>query len=333
MFSTIRRSAVGMLLALSFASAAAEPPSDPKYFNEYVLKAIDKIYPERKRGGYDKDFAYTRDLKYGKEVVRAYPERGALPENKRHNTMCVAAMAEIIIQAIDLYRKSHPDASDPRQQLPASAWNDSNALSFRPYLFLQTDAKDLHAHPAGTVPQGKDKNGKPVSALSRGSGHAFEIFRIGEELPFSALIPGDFMNFNRIRSGHAAIFISYIDKQNRYTTKYSKDVLGFQYFSAQGAGKPDAGLEYRDAYFGAAPGKTAGGRVADPNVRRSGDRLYLNGGRLWSPERWDISGALNKIQDKIDAKYRQSATRAADVAAARLESMPASVVNFSGEEE
>ncbi len=327
-------------LALFLMSMPAVRADETKAsFNEYLLKSVDKIYNERKRGGYSLGAAYSQDLSYGPGLVLATPDRDADPPQARRRTMCVAAMAEIIIEAINLYAQENGDDA-VYDSLPASTWNRSNLQSLKPYLFMQQDERDVFGYRAGDVPSAKVKSKndpnrlETVYALSRGSGHALSLFGVGEELPFSKLKPGDFVNFNRTKTGHAAMFVSYIDKDNRYTTTYSDSVIGFKYFSAQGKGKPDAGFEYRDAYFGAGRSPTAGAIVADTGVRKSQDLLVLNGGRMWAPPHWAVAKALTEIRRKIsDRSGRPQNTRAAYVNQIVELDMPASFVDFSDEEE
>ena len=327
-------------LALLLASMPAVQADETKpSFNNYLLKSVNKIYNERKRGGYSLGAAYSQDLAYGPGIVLASPDRGADPPQERRRTMCVAAMAEIIVEAINLYAQETGDET-VYDALPASTWNRSNLQSLKPYLFMQQDERGAFGYRIGDVPSAKIKNKNnpdkmdTVYALSRGSGHALSLFGVGEELPFSKLTPGDFINFNRTKTGHAAMFVSYIDKDNRYTTTYSDSVIGFKYFSAQGKGKPDAGFEYRDAYFGAGRSPTAGAIVADTGVRKSPNLLILNGGRMWAPSHWAVASALADIRRKVsDRSGRPQNTRAAYVEQLFVLDMPDSFVDFSDEEE
>jgi len=334
----LKQAMAGLMLLLA-SMPAVRADETKASFNTYLLKSVDKIYNERKRGGYSLGAAYSQDLTYGPGLVLATPNRSADLPQARRRTMCVAAMAEIIVEAINLYAQETGD-DFVYDRLPASTWNRSNLQSLKPYLFMQQDERGVFGYRTGDVPSARIKNKNDpdkidtVYALSRGSGHAFSLFGVGVELPFSKLTPGDFINFNRSKTGHAALFVSYIDKDNRYTTTYSDEVIGFKYFSAQGKGKPDAGFEYRDAYFGAGRSPTAGAIVADTGVRKSQDRLVLNGGRMWAPPQWEIEKALAAIRGKIsDRSGRPQNTREAYVAQIFELDMPDSFVDFSDEEE
>lgn len=316
------------------ARASPDGTTADASFNDYIIQAVEIIYAARKRGGYDAGATYSQDLDYGNGKVQAQPKRAQTEPPPRRRTMCVAAAGEVMIEAINLYVAKTGDRS-PYQLLPAGTWNEVSLLSFKPYLFLHDDVRRVYKYKPGETPRGRTKEGKLTISLSRGTGHAMSIFHIGEELPFSALRKGDFMNFNRNGgSGHAAIFISYIDKDNKYTSHYSPDVIGFQYFSAQGRKKPDAGFEYRDTYFSkTSPATTAGGHVRDSAIR-SNNLLLLNGGRMWAPPKWNVALALDEIQKRVDAVTPKGIPRRAATINEILEAeMPPSAVDFSGEEE
>lgn len=315
--------AAGLLGPVPAAAAAYS-------FNRYILKAIDKIAAERAKGGYDLSCAFTRDLTYGDDVVHASPS-GKNPSTK---TMCVAGVAEVMIEAINLYAAETHDES-PYEKLPASTWTSGRVNALRPYMFLQPDIRNIYGYKRGDTPQSKNKTtGETYFSLARGTGHALSIFHVGEEVAFSALKPGDFVNLNRSTgSGHATVFISYIDRNNTHSTTYSNDVLGFQYFSAQGKGKPDAGFAYRDAYFvGNAPPQTAG-RPRDSNVLKPTTRLWLDCGRMWMPSAWDTARALKEIRDRVNARIPAGPTRGADTDAALKEQAPETLFQFTDDDE
>ncbi len=298
--------------------------------NEYVVRAVEKIYSERSKGGYHIGSAYTGDLTYGEQVVKATPKRSPEDVSPRR-TMCVAAVGEVMIEAINLYVQDSGDPT-PYLRLPASTWMRGTLLSFKPYLFMQTDSRGVFNYQLGKTPS-TIKDERRVFALARGTGHAMSIFGIGVERDFNALKKGDFVNFNRSSgSGHAVVFLSYIGSDNKYTSTYNSEVIGFHYFSAQGKGKPDAGFGYRDAYFRTHSGPSAGGYPKDSAIR-SQDRLYLNGGRLWTPSAWAVEHAQNKIQQLAAAAVPATKPRRAASINELLESeMAESSVNFSGEE-
>jgi len=133
-------------------------------FNSYVLRAVDQMYQSYRARGYDINSYFTHTLDYGQstKVIRA---------NHPPKTMCVAAVCEVIIEALNLYYTDTSDQS-PFKALPASSWNGGKPTDIRPYMFMYEDSGS-----SGTA-----------SALSK--------FSIGEEIPFQELLPGDFINFD-----------------------------------------------------------------------------------------------------------------------------------------
>jgi hypothetical protein len=178
--------------------------------------------------------------------------------------MCVAAVSEIIIEALNTLNDSRAFS-----QLPLASWTRGNLTSIRANIFQYE----------GTG--------------SRGVGHALERIGVGREKAFSTLRPYDFVNFNRTNgTGHAAVFLAFLDKHGNPTNRYSNDVIGFHYFSAQGKGKPDAGFADRYAYFtGFCPSERRA-IPRDCDVIRSSNIALLSGGELWMPSRWQTQQAV-----------------------------------------
>ena len=122
-------------------------------------------------------------------------------------------------------------------------------------------------------------------AIEKGAIH--HRFGIGEERAFDKLQPYDFINFDRTGgTGHAAVFLGYVDKRGEILAEHSADVAGFKYFSAQGKGKPDAGFWYRWGFFSDAgcPTLTAEKPRDCGIVRRS-----VVGGSMWNPKSWQTN--------------------------------------------
>lgn len=139
--------------------------------------------------------------------------------------MCVAAVTEVLIEALNLYYRDTGDAT-PFQELPIRSWQRGSISDIRAHVF-QYEGTRCH-----------------------GTAHALSQFGIGQELPFSELSPGDFLTMNRTGgSGHTAVFLGYLDRDFQELTDYSDAVAGFKYFSAQGKNSPDAGFAYRWAFF------------------------------------------------------------------------------------
>jgi hypothetical protein len=214
-------------------STAAPALAEDADFNQYILAAIKDLYPKYARGGYDMGKVYTHDIDYG--TPKAIPKTSPLPPAAP--SMCVAAVTEVIATAINLYYLAHKSAHDhpvphaiPEDdvidRVPVDNFKHSSRVTLRGNFFMLP----------GTGSRGT------ASTLSR--------FGLGEELPFSALKPGDFVNFNRsTHTGHAVVFLGYLDKTGADVPAYGPAVAGFRYFSDQGKGKPDAGLGYRWAFL------------------------------------------------------------------------------------
>jgi hypothetical protein len=190
--------------------------------------------------------------------------------------MCVAATAEIIIETLNLYYKSHPNGA-LFDQLPLSSWTSGKLTSARANIFMY------------------DGTG------SRGTGYALEMLGIGKEKTFDKLNPYDFVNLNRLHSGHSVTFITYLGKDYKELDRYIPDeVVGFKYFSAQGKGKPDAGFAYRYAYFGDYCPAYNAEKPRDCGVIKSISNLaLLDGGELWDPSEWQVEEAHNRLVTKL----------------------------------
>lgn len=111
------------------ANAKAQQDS----FNTYVLKSVQMLYATRKGGGYDMEQALTRDLLYRENdqcCVTAVPTP---KPGDDHKTMCVAAVHEIIVEAVNFYAKDNATNTASLSKLPLIAfWSDGTKLDFRP---------------------------------------------------------------------------------------------------------------------------------------------------------------------------------------------------------
>lgn len=227
--------------------------------NSFVLDAVEYLHSNHKGGGYNIGRAFTHDITYG--------DNGKIRASQASETMCVAAVAEVIVYSLKQYAEKTGE-TDVFVKLPVKTWTSGNLNSLRANIFMYN------------------------MTGSNGTGHTLAEFGLGEELKFSDLKPGDFVNLNRVNgSGHAVVFISYIAANHILSNTYSDTVVGFKYFSAQGKGKSDAGFAYRNAYFGASC--PHGALVPrDCGVIRSANRVLLNAGRIWSPSMWRYSEAI-----------------------------------------
>lgn len=248
-------------------------------FNGYVLKSVEYLRQNHAGGGYDLNKSYTHDLEYG--------DVGIIRATAPPATMCVAAIVEILTYAMKIHARETGE-TNVFQAIPLSAWTRGTPLSLKANIFMF----------AGTG--------------SRGTGHTLAEFGLGEELRFADLKPGDFVNFNRTnRSGHAVVFLGYLKRDLTVSSELTGDVVGFRYFSAQGKGKADAGFAYRDAFFdGFCPSGSTMPR--DCGVIRSNNRVILNAGRMWAPQRWSYAVALERkrlqtrsiLEDQFPAETR-----------------------------
>jgi hypothetical protein len=256
----------GALLLASFAHAQTE--SEPERFTDFIRQAIEKITKERAKKGYDINKAFTQNLQYGKDCC--------VKSSAPPLTMCVAAVSEVIIEALNIYLAQNPNETAPFKALPMKSWTGGTRNDIRAHIFMF------------------DNMG------SKGTASAFRRFSIGEELPFEKLKPYDFVNFDRPNSGHAAVFLGFIDKRGEDLPEHSSEVAGFKYFSAQGKGKPDAGFWYRWAYFG-----DAGCPAPNPDKPRDCEiiRSSVVPGSMWHPKAWRTGQSrTNLMRDFVIAE-------------------------------
>ncbi len=267
------------LAAATLVVAASPSDSTAKDFNDYILKSVELLATTRAGGGYDIKKAFSRNLSYGTSTIRA---------SQPPLTMCVAAVQEVIVEAINLYARDK--GNEVYSLIPVESWSKGNITSLRANIFMY----------AGTG--------------SRGTGYSLERFGIGDELKFSELKPGDFLNFNRTSgNGHAVVFLGYLDKNSQPQQSYSSAVVGFKYFSAQGKEKPDAGFGYRNAYFDGHCPNVAVGAPRDCDIIFSNNLKLLDGGRMFHPTQWRYAEAVSQIKEGIRSTFETDfpdATRA-----------------------
>ena len=265
----------------------------------YVLDAVDKLATERKSGKYDIRKYFTQDLTYGQACcIPASSPRAVDPGP--NPTMCVAAVAEVIVEALTLYGQKTGDWTFA-EKLPIGSWKSGRLTGIRANLFQY---------------QGTG---------SRGTGHALKLLGLGTTKPFEQLLPGDFVTFNRVGGpGHAVVFLGFIEAgSTEPRSVHSSDVVGFRYFSAQGKNRADGGFSFRNAYF---DGKCPVPRGRDDDcklIRTSPTRqnyTLLNTGELWLPTAWDTAGAQARLANSVTRGFeRKGLTRGAAEAATRVE--------------
>lgn len=279
--------AAGAIASVMITQAGAFAISEQS-LRPYILKAIDVLYRDRKLGGYDPGRRFTQDLSYGPSccVKASRP----VPQKPPYPTMCVAAVVETMIEALDLYGKATGDLSFV-DSFPLSRVDGSTRTALIPNVFKYS---------------GSD---------SAGTGYALALLGLGREIPFNKLQPGDFITFNRLNgTGHAVIFLGYLTAATTYPSNtFSSQVVGFRYFSAQGQKRADGGFGFRNAYFaGKCPspkGKDDDCNVIGLTVKPDGavnqsPRLF-NSGEMFAPPSWDIQGAIDRLRSNVAKGFEQ----------------------------
>ncbi|NRP85222.1 hypothetical protein GFPCMMHI_01107 [Ensifer adhaerens] len=274
---------VTSLLSGYCEDARAAEPSDS--FNKYILEAVQQLAHDYPSEGYDISKAYTHNIPYGSGVIKA---------SEPPLTMCVAATAEIMITAINLYVKETGDKT-PYTYLPPETWNRMRPTDIRSHIWV-----DPHLDAYGTA-------------------DALVTFGIGKRVKFSELTPGSFVNINRTnKSGHSVTFLGFLDAQGNELPSYSDKVAGFKYFSSQGKGhNGDAGFAYRYAFF-AKPNSTPvcptlpPSKHRDCNIIWSTGQKMLNTGYVMMPSKWDAATRDKNFKAILAGFYKQNRSRGPD---------------------
>jgi hypothetical protein len=247
--------------------------TEPKRFNKYILDSVEYLATNRAGLGYDIHSFFTKTLDYG--------GTGSIPANHPPKTMCVAAVCEVIVEALNIWQKDNTSADGqpdrtPFLELPLKSWTGGTRADIRPYVFMYDGVK------------------------SRGTADALSRFGIGRETSFEQLQPGDFINFNRTKSGHSVVFLSYIDRKYD-DVAYSADVVGFKYFSAQGQAvtAPNHGFGYRWGIFGNNVPPPPPGKIPDPGIQKSDHLSILDCGFMFDPADWSVATALTDLQNSF----------------------------------
>jgi hypothetical protein len=159
---------------------------------------------------------------------------------------------------------------------------------------------------------------------SKGAAHALERFNIGKQTKFSELIPGDLFKINRTSGpGHSTVFIAYIDRVGNVLERYSDQVKGVLYFSAQETGgqdlndSPSNGFGFRKEYFQ--------GNCPDEEVRSAN---HCNIFPVGSDDEPNVGHMPHpKVWGDVGSNYRRELTAKAYLAQTG-EPMPANFVGF-----
>ncbi len=261
-------------------------------FNPAILSAASSVNSLWAAKGYDLNSYFTHDLTYGPQCCIA--------ANHAPLTMCVAAVTEVILTSLNAWYQQTSDRK-PFEKLPLRSWRGGSRRDIRAHIFMY------------------DGLG------SNGTAHALERFGIGQQVRFSDLQPGGFINFNRTGgSGHACVFLSFIDASGADVTAFGPNVVGFRYFSAQGKGLPDAGFGYRWAYFdGHCPSSMPPGKRRDCGVIRSDNPKLLCCGHMLHPASWPDYVAFDASERPSIARDRHLETHRGDLEAELGRELPA----------
>lgn len=236
------------------------------YFEPYILKAVEYLNRNYGLKGYDINSAFTHELSIG--------DQGVLKPTRPPLTMCVAAQLEIIATAIRIYveETGHREAWE---YLPFQSWRGYSVNDFRGHVWVNSKFN------------------------SNGTADALKNFGMGESVELQQLKPGSFINFNREnRTGHAVVFMGFIDRWGKIYSYYNTKVIGFKYFSAQGGrGVGEGGYDFRYAVFKqhGCPDTLPGKR--DCGIVYSSNQKYFTAGRMWAPKSWKRPQKIYSHQD------------------------------------
>ena len=227
-----------------------------QYFNDYVLAAVDYLDAQYRLLGYDAA-VLTHDITYG--------SYGTIVRSGGAKTMCVAAAMEVILTAMNLWEEDTGDAS-VFAFLPIESWQTLDSDHIKAHIWVN------HA------------------LESYGTADALAHFGMGENVSFEELRPGSFLNLNRTSgTGHAVVFLSFIDIEGNESATWHDGVVGFKYFSSQGGLDVGAGgFDYRYAIFDEF-GSPPMPYKRDTGVINSTDTMYLNTGMMFSPDHWSTT--------------------------------------------
>lgn len=242
--------------ATYYVNVVQESDLEGRYFSPYILKAVDWLAANYGLLGYDIKAVLTHDIDYHTfgTIAAVHPPR----------TMCVAAQLEIILTAYKLYSQETGDYS-VYDYLPKTSYEDLGPGDLKGHIWVN---HDFHSY---------------------GTADALINFGMGERTTFDKLKPGSFVNLNRTnRTGHAVVFIGYIDVKGNILPEYNSDAVGFKYFSAQGrAAAGRGGFDYRYAFFRkhGCP-RLKAGMKRDCKVIYSTSQNMLNTGTMLAPKFW-----------------------------------------------
>ncbi len=219
--------------------------------NQYMLKAVKYLNDNYGKRGYS-DVYWTHDLKYGSQIIKG---------NSKGQNMCVAAVAETILTAMDIYEQETGDSS-VWNHLPYSSWTTwGKSTSIVDWI----------------------NSSSPYGYGGVGAADAVSAFGMGMTVSFKELSPGNVMALNYdYGGGHSTVFLGFIDKNcNEYDT-WNENVVGFKYFSSQ-----TGGMGYRYAPFKGNSLSCNSSIGIDPVVLYyNNHQLWANMGVIYAPKHW-----------------------------------------------
>jgi hypothetical protein len=278
-FATPKKKSI-LLLSVFFClvCTTVKSQSSKANFNIYLIRAADTIQKHWALRGYDINGVFTHDMSFGRKTLKA---------SKPALTMCVAAQLEIIITALNIYAKETKDAS-VYDYLPVKHWVSTETGTLKDLIW--------------------------VNSGSQGTAYALQAYGMGTLCRFDQLLPGSFVNINRNnRTGHAVLFLSYIDGAGNELKVYSDKVKGFKYFSSQGKGPGVGGFGYRYAFFEPLHPTLPAGKKRDCGIIFSNKQSLLNCGMMLFPSQWnkqqrdaklaEIRNFHSLTEDTVNPKY------------------------------
>ena len=228
-------------------------PGGIQTFNDYVLDAVFYLYENYQLLGYDSG-VLTHDIEYG--------PYGTIERTKEAKTMCVAAVMEVILTAMELYVADTGDTT-VWDVLPKRSWERLGANDIKAHIWVN------------------------YSLDAGGTADALRHFGMGENVPFEELTPGSFINLNRTNgTGHAVVFLAFIDDEGTEYESHNDDVIGFLYLSSQGRSTVgQGGLDFRYAIFDQF-GEPEMPYKRDLHIIYRESQHYLNTGVMFHPSQW-----------------------------------------------
>jgi hypothetical protein len=270
------------LCCLIFANTPS-PAHAQETFNKYILKAVEMLRTQYGGKGYNISKAYTHDIAYGGGEIKA---------SSPPWTMCVAAVAEVIVTAINAYVAETHDTK-PYTQFPVSGWNRMRPIDVRSHIWVDPRLD------------------------SYGTADALVTFGVGGHVKFADLTPGSFINFNRTnKTGHAVVFMGFLDKDGK---EFPSDqhpsldtIAGFKYFSAQN--RNSHGFGYGYGFFSNKNGrsfcpKLENGLSPDCGIEYSTGQKLLTTGVMNAPQLWSIEDRDRNLKELAEGLYVQTRSR------------------------